>query len=337
MPDIHWRLASSFPKNLDILHGTADAFARTVADATDGRFRIEVFTDTDIDPGMSALDAVSGGSVEMCQTASYYYVAKDPAFAFGTGVPVGLNSRQQNAWMYEAGGIDLLNAFYGKFGVYGLPGGNTGAQMGGWFRKEINSLADLNGLRMRIGGLGAAVLAKLGVLPQQVAVPDINTALQQGALDAVEWVGPYDDEQFGFWEVAKYYYNPGWWDGNGMVHFFIGLDAWNALPTAYRSIVTAAAGAATTTMQSTYDALNPGALRGLTAKGAVLRRFSPEIMEASFRAANEVFAEKSAKSADFRRIFEAFTAFRREEYSWFGLAEGSYDDFMYAQSRAGAL
>jgi TRAP-type mannitol/chloroaromatic compound transport system substrate-binding protein len=190
---------------------------------------------------------------------------------------------------------------------------------------------------MRIGGLGAAVLAKLGVLPQQVAVPDINTALQQGALDAVEWVGPYDDEQFGFWEVAKYYYNPGWWDGNGMVHFFIGLDAWNALPTAYRSIVTAAAGAATTTMQSTYDALNPGALRGLTAKGAVLRRFSPEIMEASFRAANEVFAEKSAKSADFRRIFEAFTAFRREEYSWFGLAEGSYDDFMYAQSRAGAL
>jgi TRAP-type mannitol/chloroaromatic compound transport system substrate-binding protein len=336
-PDIKWRLTSSFPKALDTIFGAADVFSKAISEATDGKFQIQVFAAGEIVPGLQALDAVTNNTVEVCHTASYYYWGKDPTFAFGTAVPFGLNSRMQNSWMYEGGGIGLLNEFYAKFNIYALPGGNTGAQMGGWFRKEINTVADLNGVKMRIGGFGGTVISKLGVVPQQIAGGDIYPALEKGTIDATEWVGPYDDEKLGFHKVAKYYYYPGWWEGGAMLHLMINSQRWNELPKTYQAIVTSAAAYANSTMQARYDSLNPAALRRLVAGGAQLRPFSADILDACFRAANEVYAEKSAANADFKKVYEHLKAFRGEEYLWFQISDGTFDNYMMAKQRAGAL
>jgi TRAP-type mannitol/chloroaromatic compound transport system substrate-binding protein len=236
---------------------------------------------------------VQSGTVEMCQTASYYYFGKDPTFAFGTAVPFGLNSRMQTAWMQFGGGMELMNEFYKKFNIYGIPAGNTGAQMGGWFRKEIKELSDLNGLKMRIGGFAGRVISKLGVVPQQIAGGEIYPALEKGTLDACEWVGPYDDEKLGFHKVAQYYYYPGWWEGGPMLHHFVNLDKWNSLTPAYKSLVKTASSMANEWMQAKYDAGNPAALKRLVAGGALLRPFSQPIMDASLKAAFELYAETS--------------------------------------------
>src|SRR5437588_12877679 len=221
MPELKWRLTSSFPKSLDTIYGAAEVFAKAVAEATDNKFQIQVFAGGEIVPGLQAADAVQSGTVEMCQTASYYYFGKDPTFTFGTAVPFGLNSRMQTAWMLFGGGMELMNDFYKKFNFVAFPAGNTGCQMGGWFRKEIKAVADLSGLKMRIGGFAGTVLAKLGCVPQQIAGGDIYAALEKGTIDAAEWVGPYDDEKLGFQKIAPYYYYPGWWEGGAMLHNFI--------------------------------------------------------------------------------------------------------------------
>src|ERR1043165_5603521 len=243
-PAVKWRLTSSFPKSLDTIYGASEVFAKAVAEATDNKFQISVFAAGEIVPGLQAADAVTNGTVEMCHTASYYYVGKDPTYAFGTAVPFGLNSRMQNAWNYFGGGMDLMNDFYKKSNIFALPCGNTGCQMGGWFRKEIKEPADFNGLKMRIGGYAGRVLTKLGLVPQQLASGDIYPALEKGTLDACESVGPYDDEKLGFNKVAQYYYYPGWWEGGAMLHNFINIDKWNALSPTYKSIVRTASMAA---------------------------------------------------------------------------------------------
>ncbi len=336
-PEIRWRLTSSFPKSLDTIHGASDVFARAVAEMTDNRFQIQVFAPGEIVPGLQAADAVTNGTVEMCHTASYYYWGKDPTFAFATAVPFGLNARMQNAWMYEGGGIDLMNAFYRKYQIFALPGGNTGAQMGGWFRKEINTPEDLKGLKMRIGGFGGAVLSKLGAVPQQIAGGDIYPALEKGTIDATEWVGPYDDEKLGFHKVAKHYYYPGWWEGQAMLHFFINAGKWNELPKTYQAIVKAASQTANTIMLARYDAQNPAALRRLAQAGAILKPFSEPILDACFKAANEVYADLSSKNEDFKRTFEALKAVRRDNYLWFQLAEATSDTYMMIQERKRGL
>src|ERR1700736_1443234 len=337
MPELRWRLTSSYPKSLDTIFGASEAFAKAVAEATDNKFQIQVFAGGEIVPALQAADAVQNGTVEMCHTASYYYFGKDPTFAFGTCIPFGLNSRMQTAWMYFGGGMELMNDFYRKFNIYGVPAGNTGAQMGGWFRKEIKEVSDLNGLKMRIGGFAGRVISKLGVVPQQIAGGDIYPALEKGTIDAVEWVGPYDDEKLGFYKVAQYYYYPGWWEGGAMLHFMINIAKWNGLPKSYQAIVTAAAAYANVKMQARYDAVNPPAMRSLVSKGTQLRPFSQEILDASFKAANEVYAEVSAKNADFKKVYEAMKAFRGEQYLWDQVADGTYDNYMMAQQRAGAL
>src|SRR3984893_11054030 len=328
MPELKWRLTSSFPKSLDTIYGAAEAFAKAGAEATDNRFQIQVFAAGEIVPGLQAADAVQSGTVEMCHTASYYYFGKDPTFAFGTCVPFGLNSRMQTAWMYFGGGMELMNDLYKRFNIYGIPAGNTGAQMGGWFRKEIKDVSDLNGLKMRIGGFAGRVISKLGVVPQQIAGGDIYPALEKGTIDAVEWVGPYDDEKLGFYKVAQYYYYPGWWEGGPMLHNFVNLDKWNELPPAYKAIVFAAAAYANVKMQARYDAVNPPAMRSLVSKGTQLRPFSQEILDASFKAANEVYAEVSAKNADFKKVWEALLAFRNDQYLWWQVAELTYDSYL---------
>src|SRR5690242_16565843 len=252
MPKLTWRLTSSFPKSLDTIFGAAQTMANYVKESTDGNFNIQVFAGGEIVPALQAMDATAAGTVEMCHTACYYFWGKDPTWALATAVPFSLNDRQMNAWLYYGGGNDLLNEFFGSNGLYGLPCGNTGVQMGGWFRKEINTVEDLKGLKMRIGGFAGKIVEKLGVVPQQIAGGDIYPALEKGTLDACEWVGPYDDEKLGFHKVAQYYYYPGWWEGGPMLHNFINLDKWNALPPAYKSLIRTASAMANEWMQAKY-------------------------------------------------------------------------------------
>jgi TRAP-type mannitol/chloroaromatic compound transport system substrate-binding protein len=332
-PAIKWRLTSSFPKSLDTLYGAIETISKFVADATDGQFQIEIFAAGEIVPGLSALDAVSSGTVEGCHTATYYYVGKDPTWALFCAVPFGLNTRQQNAWFYDGDGMKLMNEFGRKFNVYSLPAGNTGCQMGGWFRKEIKEPGDFNGLKFRIAGYAGLTIQKLGGVPQQIAGGDIYPALERGTIDAAEWVGPYDDEKLGLSKVAKYYYYPGWWEGSTANHLMINLAKWNDLPKRYQTIVSGAAALANCVEMGRYDARNPAALRKLLAGGAELRAYSPAIMDAAFKASNEVNAETSAGNPEFKKVLESMQTFRNDEYFWWQVAEYSYDSFMIRARR----
>jgi TRAP-type mannitol/chloroaromatic compound transport system substrate-binding protein len=332
-PAIKWRLTSSFPKALDTVYGSAETFARQVAEATDNKFTIQVFAGGEIVPALEAANAASAGTVEMAHTASYYYWGKDPAFAFATAVPFGLNCRQQNAWMYYGGGIELMNEFYATHNLIAFPAGNTGAQMGGWFRKEIKSLADMQGLKMRIGGFGGKVMSQIGVVPQQIPGGEIYQALEKGTVDAAEWVGPYDDEKLGFVKVAPYYYYPGWWEGGAMLHVMINTAKWAELPPAYQSIVKTAAQAANCDMLAKYDAVNPVSLKKVAAAGARFRPFPQDVLDACFKAANDTYAEISASNAPFKKMHDAMMAFRRDAYLWAQFPDYTFDSFMMSQQR----
>jgi TRAP-type mannitol/chloroaromatic compound transport system substrate-binding protein len=328
MPELKWRCTTSWPKSLDVPFSASETISKYVAEATDNKFQIQAFAGGEIVPALQALDAVSNATVEMCHTAAYYFIGKDPTFALYCSVPFGLNSRQQNAWFQDHGGQDMLNEFGKRSKLYAIAGGNTGTQMGGWFRKEINTVDDLNGLKMRIGGWAGKTLSKLGTVPQQIAGGDIYPALEKGTIDATEWVGPYDDEKLGFYKIAKYYYYPGWWEGGTALHFFINSDKWDALPKAYKSLLTIACGYANMDVQARYDARNPQAIKRLVANGTLLRPFSQAIMEACLKASNEVNAETSASNPDFKKILDSQTEFRNDGNLWWQVAEYSYETFM---------
>jgi TRAP-type mannitol/chloroaromatic compound transport system substrate-binding protein len=328
MPEVKWRLTSSFPKSLDTLWGAAETISRYVAEATDNKFQIQPFAAGEIVPALQAADAVTAGTVECCHTAAYYWYGKDPTWALFCAVPFGLNARQQNAWFYDGDGMKLMNEFTKKANIISFPAGNTGAQMGGWFRKEIRDVSDLNGLKFRIGGFGGRVLQKLGCVPQQIAGGEIYPALEKGTIDAAEWVGPYDDEKLGFYKVAKFYYYPGWWEGGTAQHLMVNTATWEKLPKSYQAIVQAAAGYANVEEQGRYDARNPGAIKRLISAGTQLRPFTQPVLEACLKAANEVFAETSAANADFKKVLENMVAFRNDEYLWWQVAEYTNDTFM---------
>ena len=327
-PKVTWRLASSFPKSLDTIYGGAEVFSKMLSEATDGNFQIQVFASGELVPGLQAADATAAGTVEACHTVAYYYWGKDPTWALGAAVPFSLNARGMNAWHYQGGGIDLFNEFLATQGLFGLPGGNTGVQMGGWFRKEINTLADLSGLKMRIGGFAGKVIQRLGVVPQQIAGGDIYPALEKGTIDAAEWVGPYDDEKLGFYKVAPHYYYPGWWEGGPMLLAFVNLDKWNALPKHYQNVLEQAGHYANNWMMARYDQANPMALKKLLASGTKLHAFPPAVMEASFKAAMELHAEVSASNASFKKVYESLMGFANNGYQWFQVCEMGFDLFM---------
>jgi TRAP-type mannitol/chloroaromatic compound transport system substrate-binding protein len=327
-PEVKWRLASSFPKSLDTIYGGADVLSKTLSDLTDGKFQIQVFPSGELVPGLQALDATQNGTVEAAHTVAYYYVGKDPTFPLFCAVPFGLNARQQNAWFYDGGAQKLMDDFTRKFNVISLLGGNTGCQMGGWFRKEVKEVADLSGIKMRIAGLAGNVMAKLGVVPQQLAGGDIYPALEKGTIDAAEWVGPYDDEKLGFAKVAKYYYYPGFWEGGPTVHAFANLEKWNSLPKNYQAVLTNATANANSWMAARYDMQNPTALKRLVAGGTQLRPFTNEVLEACLKATNELWGEVSAKNADFKKSIDAMQAYRSDQYLWWQVAEYTFDSFM---------
>jgi TRAP-type mannitol/chloroaromatic compound transport system substrate-binding protein len=328
MPEIKWRMPTSWPKSLDTLYGGAEMMAKAVAEATDNKFQIQTFAGGEIVPGLQVLDAVQNGTVEIGHTASYYYFGKDPTFTFGASVPFGPNMRLNQAWYMLGGGKELLNDFYKKYNVISLLAGNTGCQMGGWFRKEIVTVDDLKGLKFRIGGFAGRVLQKLGAVPQQIAGGDIYPALEKGTIDGAEWVGPYDDEKLGFYKVAPHYYYPGWWEGGPMLLSFVNLDKWNALPKYYQSALEQAGHYANNWMMAKYDQANSAALRRLLANGTKLHAFSPAIMDASLKAARELHSEVAATNADFKKVLESLTAFTSNGYQWFQVAEVGYDNFM---------
>ena len=328
MPELKWRLTASWPKSLDTLFGACETFAKYVSEATDGKFQIQTFAAGEIVPGLQVLDAVQNGTVELGHTATYYYIGKDPTWALFCAVPFGQNTRQQNAWFYQGDGQKLIDEFSASYNTKCVLMGNTGCQMGGWFRKEIRTVEDLKGLKMRIGGWAGKTVGKLGVVPQQIAGGDIYPALEKGTIDAAEWVGPYDDEKLGFYKVAKYYYYPGWWEGGTTNHLLINQAKWNDLPKAYKAILETAAGYANTDETARYDARNPEALKRLVAGGAQLRPFSPAIMEACLKASNEVNAEESAKNPRYKKVLESKQAFRDDENLWWQVAEFTFESFM---------
>jgi TRAP-type mannitol/chloroaromatic compound transport system substrate-binding protein len=327
-PEIKWRLASSFPKSLDTIYAIGEVVGKRVAALTGNKFQIQSFAAGEIVPGLQVADAVQNGTVQMGHTASYYYIGKDPAFALGCAVPFGLNARQYNAWWHVGGGDALFNEFLRDYGIHALLAGNTGAQMGGWYRKEIKTVADLKGLKLRIAGVAGQVLAKLGVVPQQLAGPDIYPALEKGTIDAVEWVGPYDDEKLGFHKVAKYYYYPAWWEGGPALHLYINQKAWSELPKEYQAALEAAAHEGNVLMLSRYDALNPMALKRLVASGTQLRPYPRAVMDACYKATLELYAELHAKNAKFKKIHEHQSKFLEDQVLWFRVCEANYDQYM---------
>ena len=329
MPEVKWRMTSSFPKSLDTIYGGAEQVSKYVAEMTDNKFQIQVFAAGEVVPGLQALDATSNNTVEMCHTVSYYYVGKDPTFAIYASVPFGLNARQQNSWWYQGGGDALGNEFFKKFGVVGFPCGNTGTQMGGWFRKEIKTVADLKGLKMRIGGTGGLPLAKLGVVPQQIAGGDIYPALERGAIDSAEWVGPYDDEKLGFFKVAPHYYFPGWWESNSMYSFYVGLKEWEKLPKEYQATLEAACYEANVDMMAKYDAKNVPALERLVKSGVKLHQFSTDILKAAQQAAYELYEDEAGKNAAWRKMYEPWKKFRSDQFLWHRVQEFAYESFVY--------
>jgi TRAP-type mannitol/chloroaromatic compound transport system substrate-binding protein len=334
MPEIKWRMPTSWPKSLDTLYGGAEMMTKMVAEATDNKFQIQPFAGGEIVPGLQVLDAVQNGTCEIGHTASYYYFGKDPTFTFGSSVPFGPNMRINQAWYMLGGGREVLNEFYKKYNVVSLVAGNTGCQMGGWFRKEITSVDDLKGLKFRIGGFAGRVLQKMGAVPQQIAGGDIYPALEKGTIDGAEWVGPYDDEKLGFYKVAPHYYYPGWWEGGPMLLAYVNLDKWNALPKYYQSILEQAGHYANNWMMAKYDQANPPALRRLLANGTKLHAFPPAVMEASFKAAKELHSEVAATNADFKKVYESLTSFSNNGYQWFQVAEVGFDNFMARHSQS---
>ena len=326
---IKWKMATSWPKSLDTIFGGAQTVCDRVAALTNGNFQITPYAAGEIVPGLQVVDAVQAGTVQCGHTPSYYYKGKNSALVFATSVPFGFTAQQQNAWLYHGGGLAAIQKVYAQFNIINFPAGNTGAQMGGWFRREINTLADLNGLKMRIPGLGGDVMNKLGVNVQVLPGGEVYLALERGAIDAAEWAGPYDDEKLGLHKAAKYYYYPGWWEPGPTLDVLVNLDAWNNLPQQYQEIFQTAAYEANLNMLAKYDALNREALAKLVAQGTELRAFSSEIMQAAQKAAFEIYAENASKNDSFKEVYQQWKKFREQVYNWNQINELSFAEFAF--------
>ncbi len=325
-PDIEWEMGTSWPTGLVTIFGAAEFFANEVLRLTGGKFKINARPAGEIVGGLDVLPTVRDGGMDAGHTASYYYVGLSPVQQFGTAVPFGLTQRQHNAWLYEGGGLEILNDFYAEeHGIISFPAGGTGCQMGGWFTKEINTVADLQGLKMRIPGLAGQVITNLG--GEQVSIPggEILTSIETGAIDAAEFVGPVDDLILGLDELGSqlFYYHPGWWEPGTTLEVQIPLEKWNELPAQYQAAIENAAANAHSRTVAKYDVLNPEALQKV--KGfAEIREFSPELMDA-FKTETEAVLDKVAsEDGKFAEILGPWRKFRDGVSEWHGLAERSY-------------
>jgi TRAP-type mannitol/chloroaromatic compound transport system substrate-binding protein len=332
LPLVRWRMATSWPHSLDTIFGGAETISRRVREMSAGRFLIQPFAAGELVPGLEVLEAVQNGSVECGHTASYYYLGKNPALAFGTAVPFGLTAQQQNAWLYAGGGLEAIDRLYSDFGVRSFPAGNTGAQMGGWFKRPLEGLASLQGLKMRIPGLGGKVMAALGVNVQVLPGGEIFLALDRGAIDAAEWTGPYDDEKLGLNKAARYYYYPGWWEPGPTLTALVNLQAWSRLPSEYQAMFAAASQEANGLMLSRYDALNATVLQRLIKGGTQLKFYGEPILQAAREATDQILAD-SAGDATFKRVYEQWRTFRQDVFAWNRVNEFSYARFAFGEAK----
>jgi TRAP-type mannitol/chloroaromatic compound transport system substrate-binding protein len=328
---VRWRLASSFPKSLDTIYGGAEVFAQKVRQLSSGRFEISVHAAGELMPAFGVVDSVQQGSIEAAHTAPYYFFGKDETFAIGGAIPFGLNSRQMSAWSFEGNGMKLMREFYAKYNIISFPCGNTGAQMGGWMRKEIKSVADLKGLKFRIGGFAGKVLERMGGVPQNIPGGDIYPALEKGTIDAAEWIGPYDDQKLGLHKVAPFYYYPGWWEGGLQLDLYINQKAYDALSAENKAIVEAASAFAHVDMQAKYDARNPTALKQLVGAGAKLRPFPVDVMTEAYRQSMQLYEQLSAKNENWKKVYADYARFRSDQNLWFRFTEATFDRFMQSQ------
>lgn len=328
MPSISWRLSSGFPSALDLRVGAAESFCKFVAESTAGKFNIRHFPDGEVVAAADLMEAVSTKKVECGHVSSRRYHARNPAFSFDAAVPFGLNARQMNAWMSEGEGLRLTRELFKPEKIINFPLGNTGAQMGGWYIKEIKREGDLKDLKMRVDGLAGEVLSRLGVAPQQVELAALAQAFEKEGLQAVAGAGAYEDAKLGLNKVAKYYYAPSWWAGGEQLSLYINDEAWNQLPKHYQSVVQSAALAAHTAATARYDALNPQALAQLTANGAQVRAFPRSIMDAAFEASQQVYKDLSAKDPRFKALHDSYMGFRDSEMPWFRLTEGAFGQYL---------
>ena len=325
---VRWRLASSFPKSLDTIYGGAEDFSKTVSDITGGKFQVSVHAGGELVPPFGVVDAVQQGTIQAAHTTPYYFFGKDETFALDCAIPFGMTSRQQTAWMYDGNGLALMREFYAQFNIVNFPMGNTGTQMGGWYRSEMKSLADFKGLKMRIGGFGGRILERIGGVPQNIPGGEVYQSLEKGTIDATEWIGPYDDLKLGFFKIAPNYYYPGWWEGSTQVSLFVNTSAWESLSAEYKAIVQAAASDAHVRMQAKYDARNPVALKELIANGAKLGRLPIDVMDAAFKASREVYQELNANNPRWAKIYPDYHSFQSDAVRWSALAEGSYSSYL---------
>ena len=329
LPKTTWRMATSWPYSLDTIYGGAETISQRVNELSGGNFQIKTYASGELVPGLEVLDAVQAGSVECGHTATYYYKGKNPCFAFGTSVPFGLTAQQQNAWLYEGGGNEALNRIYADFGVISFPAGNTGAQMGGWFKEKLEGLNSLKGLKMRIPGIGGDVMAQLGVNVQQIAAGEIFLALERGAIDAAEWTGPYDDEKLGLHRAARYCYYPGWWEPGPTLMSIVNKKAWEKLPNDYKAIFRTACYEANLTMLNKYETLNSFALERLQKNGTEFVLYSNEVLLEARKAAFQIYSDYSAKDISFRKLFKEWNEFRTNISKWNKVNQFSLSSFNY--------
>jgi TRAP-type mannitol/chloroaromatic compound transport system substrate-binding protein len=330
-PWVRWRLASSFPRSLDTLFGAAEAFAYRVRQMSGGRFDITVHPAGERASAFAVVDALQSGAIEAAHSAPYYFFGKDETFALGGAIPFGLNSRQMSAWTHEGNGLRLMREFYARYQIVHFPCGNTGAQMGGWMRTQIASAADLKGLKFRVGGFAGKVIERLGGIPQNLPGGEVYPALEQGAIDAAEWVGPYDDQKLGFHKVAPYYYYPGWWEGGLQLDLYIRQKAFEALSSEYKFIVESASAHAHVLTQARYDARNPTALKQLVAAGTRLRPFPPDLMSQAYKQAMGLYEEITSRNEHWKKVYADYSRFRSDQNLWFRFAEATFDRFMQSQ------
>ena len=330
LPAVKWRMSTSWPKSLDTMYGSAEQLCKRVAELTGNKFQIQCFAGGEVVPPAQNMDAVSAGTIECTHVLASAFIGKNTAVAFDTGLPFGLNARQHNAWMQFGGGLKATRDVYKKYNITNFVCGNVGVQMGGWYRKQIKTVEDLKGLKMRIGGIGGMVMSKMGAVPQQIPAADIYPSLEKGTIDAAEWIGPYDDAKLGLHKVAQYYYSPGWWEGSASISALVNNKAWDALPAAYKAAFECACNEQTMKMLADYDNRNPDAIRRLVGQGAKLSYFPKAVMEASYKATNELMNELAESNPDFKAIWPQWQKYRREQASWFRVAEAELDNFTFA-------
>ncbi len=320
-PNVRWRMATSWPKSLQILFEAADLFCQQVNIMTNGHFVITPYPAGELTDGLKVLQGVRDGTVECGHSASYYYLEYGKALAFGTTMPFGLTASQQNAWLYFGGGLEAMQELYAELGIINFPGGNTGMQMGGWFKQKVKTIKDFSGLRMRVPGMGGLILERLGVEIFSLPGDLIFSALEENKIDAAEWKNPHADRTLGLDKVAPYYYYPGWWEPGTSYEFQVNLTEWNKLPPEYQEIFRAAATDVNAKMLAKFNAVNGKVLQEMILNGTEVLPFSHDILQASYTKAFELYEEMAAMDQNFKKIYRQWQAFRAEVQAWNSINE----------------